>query len=251
MLLLAHVLPHVELGPVREREHAHVLAGLDEAVVEVPQLGPLGLGVPLAEVVAEREDALLGPGALLVAAGAAERRLEAVLLDRVEQRDRLEPVARRARARLLDHAAAVDRVLHRGHDQLGAELGSPCGRGTRSPRGSCGRCPRASPGTGARPARTPSGPGAAARPSPCRRRTAARGARAPRPPRGSRGSPPPRGRAGGRSRRSCRPASRRREDTDACARAHTCSPHSVLSCPAQRPSRPAPGSVQGAQPMES
>ena len=92
------VLPDVELGPVREREHAHVLARLDEAVVEVPQLGPLGLRVPLAEVVAEGEDALLRAGALLVAAGAAEGGLEAVLLDRVEQRHRLEPVARGARA---------------------------------------------------------------------------------------------------------------------------------------------------------
>ena len=33
--------------------------------------------------------------------------------------------------------------------------------------------------------------------------------------------------------------------------AHTCSPHSVFSWPAQRPSRPFPGNVQGAQPMEA
>jgi hypothetical protein len=48
-----------------------VLARLDEAVVEVPQLGALALRVPLPEVVAEGEDALLGAGALLVAAGSA------------------------------------------------------------------------------------------------------------------------------------------------------------------------------------
>ncbi len=121
-LLLADVLPHVELGPVRQREHPDVLARLDEAVVDVPELGPLGLRVPLAEVVAEREDALLRAGALLVAAGAAEGCLEAVLLDRVEQRHRLEPVARRARAALLDHAAVVDRVLHARDDQPRAEV---------------------------------------------------------------------------------------------------------------------------------
>jgi hypothetical protein len=120
--LLADVLPHVELGPVREREHAHVLAGLDEAVVEVPQLRPLRLRVPLAEVVAEGQDALLGPRPLLVAPGAAEGGLEAVLLERVEERHRLEPVARGARAGLLDHAALVDRVLDGCHDQLGADL---------------------------------------------------------------------------------------------------------------------------------
>ncbi len=53
-----------------------------------------------------REDALLGAGALLVAARAADRGVEAVLLDRVEQRRGLEPVARGARARLLGDAAA-------------------------------------------------------------------------------------------------------------------------------------------------
>jgi hypothetical protein len=121
--LLADVLPHVELGPVREREHADTLAGLDVAVVDVPQLGPLGLGVPLPEVVAEREDALLGAGALLVAAGAAEGRLEAVLLERVEQRHGLQAVARGARTRFLHDAALVDRVLHARHDQLGADVG--------------------------------------------------------------------------------------------------------------------------------
>ena len=47
------VLPHVELGPVRDREHAHVLAPPHAAVVEAPQLRALAPRVPLAEVVAE------------------------------------------------------------------------------------------------------------------------------------------------------------------------------------------------------
>ena len=110
----AHVVPHVELRPVREREHAHVLAAAHAAVVEVPQLGPLAARVPLAEVVAEREHALLGPRALLVAPRAAERGVEPVLLDRVEQRGRLKLVARR----LVAHAALVDRLLHRGHERV-------------------------------------------------------------------------------------------------------------------------------------
>ena len=102
-----------------------MLAAADAPVVERPQLGPLRLGVPLAEVVAERQHPLLGPRPLLVAAGAAEGRVEAVLLDGVEQRDRLQPVARGARPALLGHAARVDRVLHRRHDQALAELGDP------------------------------------------------------------------------------------------------------------------------------
>src|SRR5438477_7595014 len=82
--LARDVLPHVELGPVRDREHADVLALADARVVEVPQLGPLRAGIPLPEVVAEAEDALLGARALLVAARAAHRGVEPVLLDRVE-----------------------------------------------------------------------------------------------------------------------------------------------------------------------
>ena len=93
------------------------------AVVEVPELGPLRARVPLAEVVAEAEDPLLRARALLVAAGAAHRRVEAVLGDRVEQRRRLQLVARRARAGLLDDAAAVDRVLDARDDEPLAELG--------------------------------------------------------------------------------------------------------------------------------
>src|SRR3954464_3789426 len=122
--LLGHdVLPDVELGPVAQREHTDALAAADAPVVEVPQLGALVARVPAAEVVAEGEDALLRAGALLVAARAAERGIEAVLLDGVEQRHRLQPVARCARAGLLDRAALVDRLLHAGHDQLLVQLG--------------------------------------------------------------------------------------------------------------------------------
>src|SRR6202012_3976923 len=85
--------------------------------LERPQLGPLALGVPLAEVVAEGEHALLGTGALLVAAGTTEGRVEAVLLDGVEQRGGLQPVARGTRAGLLSDTTLVDRVLDGGDDQ--------------------------------------------------------------------------------------------------------------------------------------
>src|SRR3954469_17757769 len=111
-ILARDVLPDVELGPVRDREHPDVLALADACVVEVPQLRALVLGVPAAEVVAEREDPLLRAGPLLVAPRAAERGVEAVLGDRVEQRHGLQPVARGARPGLLDDAALVDRLLH-------------------------------------------------------------------------------------------------------------------------------------------
>src|SRR3954447_5140804 len=80
-LLVADVGPDVELGPVGEGEGADVLALAVPAVVEVPQLGALVARVPLAELVAEAEDPLLGPGLLLVAPGPAEDGAELVLAD--------------------------------------------------------------------------------------------------------------------------------------------------------------------------
>ena len=77
-LLQVDVLPDVELGPVGEREDADGFALVDLGVVEVPQLRPLVLGVPLAELVAEREDALLGPRFLLLAPRPAEGGVELV-----------------------------------------------------------------------------------------------------------------------------------------------------------------------------
>ena len=115
----ADVLPDVELGEVREREGAEVLAGPHAALVELPQLGPLALGVPLTEGVAERQHPFLGPRLVLVAAGPAEGGVEAVLVDGVEQRGGLQAVARGRRAGI-GHAALVDRVLHLGHDEPGA-----------------------------------------------------------------------------------------------------------------------------------
>jgi hypothetical protein len=61
-----------------------VLAAVDFAVVERPQLGSLVLRVPLPEVVAVRVDPLLGPGLLLVAAATTEGGREVLLLDDVE-----------------------------------------------------------------------------------------------------------------------------------------------------------------------
>src|SRR6516165_9437863 len=122
-LLARHVLPDVQLRPVGDREDADVLALPDARVVEVPQLRPLGAWVPLPEVVPEAEDALLRAGPLLVAARAAHRGVEPVLLDRVEEGRRLQLVARGAGPRLLDHAAAVDRLLHARDDQPLPELG--------------------------------------------------------------------------------------------------------------------------------
>ena len=119
---------------LRDREDPHVLAAVDAAVVEGPQLGALHLGVPLAELVAVGVDALLGAGLLLVAAAATEGGGEAVLLDGVEQGADLEAVA--AGLAVVDDDAVGDRLVDAGHDQPHAEPVDPVGRGSRGPRGS-------------------------------------------------------------------------------------------------------------------
>src|SRR5207248_545707 len=123
--LAGDVLPDVELGPVREREDADLLALADPAVVEGPRLGALRLRVPLTVLVAEREHALLGPRPLLVAAGAAEGGVEAVLTHRVEEHPRLEPVAGGTDPGYVLDEPALDRLGHGGHDQAGLQLSDP------------------------------------------------------------------------------------------------------------------------------
>src|SRR6185312_1769204 len=90
-----------------------------------PHLRALALRLPLAELVAEREHALLRTRPLLVAPRTAERGVEPVLADRVEQGDRLQRVARRAWPGLLDNAALADRLLDRCDDQPLADLLDP------------------------------------------------------------------------------------------------------------------------------
>src|SRR6476469_4786396 len=84
-LLPQNILPHVELGPVGQREDADALALALADIVERPQLGPLPLRVPAVIAVAEAEHALLRAALFLVAPGAAERGVEAVLVERLLQ----------------------------------------------------------------------------------------------------------------------------------------------------------------------
>src|SRR5712692_2308248 len=86
--LALDVLPHIELRPVADGEHPHVFALRHAGVVEVPQLRALVLRIPLAELVAEREYALLGARFFLVAARPADGGIEAELGDRLQQRHR-------------------------------------------------------------------------------------------------------------------------------------------------------------------
>src|SRR5262249_30641743 len=77
------ILPDVELGPVADREDADALAPIYGPwrllrIVEVPQLGPLVLGVPAMARRTEGEDAFLGAALLLVPPRTAEGDIETV-----------------------------------------------------------------------------------------------------------------------------------------------------------------------------
>src|SRR6478735_7588998 len=118
-VLTLDVAPDVDLGPVADREDADVLAGTVPGVEAVPQLGALVRRVPLTELVAEADDALLGARLLLVAPAAAEEAVEPVLGDRVEERRRLQRVAGAVGA--LTQSAVVDVVLHARDDEAQTE----------------------------------------------------------------------------------------------------------------------------------
>ena len=116
------VVPDVELGPVRERKHADALPWRDAAVQEVPELGALALGIPLALGAAQREHPLLGARLLFVAARAAESGVEPSSRQAVEQRLRFEQRAAALRAEGERLRAGVERFLVGVHDQAGADL---------------------------------------------------------------------------------------------------------------------------------
>src|ERR1019366_2582179 len=121
---LADVFPYVRLGPVAEREDAHVLAGVEARIEEVPDLRALVLRIPLAEAVTETEEAFFGAGFLLVAASAADAAVKTELLDGREQRGNLQTVTADLAGRRY-RGAVGDGTLHGAHDELAAQLRRP------------------------------------------------------------------------------------------------------------------------------
>ena len=114
----ADVFPNIGFGPVGDGEDADVFAGHLAAVVQVPQLGALAAGIPAAEGIADGEDAFLGAGALLVAAGATAHGVIFALGDGLYQRHGLQRVAGAIGALL--QVAAVDPVLDAGDVEASA-----------------------------------------------------------------------------------------------------------------------------------
>src|SRR5207302_10101442 len=69
------VRPHVEFGPVGQREDTQCFARRQVAIVEMPQLRPLSFWLPAMARAAHRENAFLRARALLVAARATNREI--------------------------------------------------------------------------------------------------------------------------------------------------------------------------------
>src|SRR5207253_2608213 len=92
------------------------------SVEQVPEFGALVLRIPLAKLIAMGEKTLLGAGLLLVTTRATEAGVETEFLDRVEQRHRLERVARGIRSLFLLGAAGLDRIGHVTHHEAAARF---------------------------------------------------------------------------------------------------------------------------------
>ncbi len=122
-LLGVDVLPDVHLGPIGKRKDAQALARMNARVKQIPQFGPLVLGIPLALFVAERKDALLGARFLLVAPCAADGRVETALPQAVEKSLCLQQAAAALGAQPERVRAIVDGFAIGVDDQLCADFG--------------------------------------------------------------------------------------------------------------------------------
>ena len=105
-----------------KREGTQLLALADPRIQQIPRLWALVARIPSTVAITERQDALLGASLVFVATPASERGVEAVLGDRVEQGDGLEPVAAGPWTGVLDRSAGVDRRLHTGHQKTSTHL---------------------------------------------------------------------------------------------------------------------------------
>src|SRR5207249_3570342 len=104
------------------REYPNGFAGLDAAVIEIPQFRPLVLGIPLAVAVAERIDAFLGTGFFLIAPGAAEGCVEPALAEGVQQGGGLQKLAAAGGAQTKWLGTLVDGCAIGVDDQAGPDF---------------------------------------------------------------------------------------------------------------------------------
>ena len=113
-----NVFPHVEFGPIGQREDPHRLALANARVEQPPQLRALIARIPGVRRGTVRENALLGAALFLVAPRPAEGRVVAALLERLAKRFRLHHMGVDLGARSDGRYSAPEAVLVHVHDEL-------------------------------------------------------------------------------------------------------------------------------------
>src|SRR5205823_14438893 len=89
---LPDIFPDVQFSPIAQRKDPHLFAGINPGIVQVPNLGTLIFGVPLAETVAEREEPFFGARLFFVTPRPADATIKTKLLDSRQQGRNLQPV---------------------------------------------------------------------------------------------------------------------------------------------------------------
>src|SRR5262249_42536644 len=85
-ILRADIVPHIKLGPIRQRKNPHSFARRKLAIEQIPQLGPLPARIPSMSWSSHRKDPLLRAAYLLVSSRPADRGVEAVVIERALKR---------------------------------------------------------------------------------------------------------------------------------------------------------------------
>jgi hypothetical protein len=107
-LFQMNIVPHVELGPVGKGKYPDALALVDSTIVDIPKLGPLILGVPLAERIPKGVNAFLGARLFLIPAGSAEGCVKSAGRQRIEERPGLQQTAALLRSEAEGIGSLVD-----------------------------------------------------------------------------------------------------------------------------------------------
>ncbi|MCY1366338.1 hypothetical protein D9M69_532300 [compost metagenome] len=90
---------------------------MDLPVEDIPEFRPLAFGIPLSELITNREDPFFRPCFFFVSPGAAYTGIETVLFYSIQQGDRLQGVTTGIFSFLLYHLTLVNAFLNISYDQ--------------------------------------------------------------------------------------------------------------------------------------
>ena len=116
------VLPHIELGPVADREDTNAFVLVDSTVVQTPQFRTLIFWIPTMVLVPEAKDSFLGPRLLFVSASSSECGIVTTGSQRLFEGLGLHDVGVVLRTMLERVDALVDAFLIRVHPQFKAKF---------------------------------------------------------------------------------------------------------------------------------